>query len=116
MPTLCIWIITKITLICYKVVVKIASDKYAPKSGRILKDNGTTVNIVDLLGHPRGAQVYFDHDGFDWRGFDGDTFTDWQTCIVKNKVMDVDAIADPSTATAEDIANAYNDLLAALRG
>jgi hypothetical protein len=30
--------------------------------------------------------------------------------------MDVDAIADPSTATAEDIANSYNNLLAALRG
>lgn len=67
-------------------------------------------------GHPRGAQVYFDHDGFDWRGFNGDTLTDWQTCIVKKKVDDVEAIADPSTATTADIADAYNVLLSALKG
>lgn len=67
-------------------------------------------------GHPRGAQVYFDHDGFDWRGFDGSTFTDWETCIIKNKITDINPIADPSTATTKDIATAYNALLAALKG
>jgi len=67
-------------------------------------------------GHHRGAQVYFDHDGFDWRGFDGSTFTDWETCIIKNKITDIEQIADPSSATPEDIATAYNALLAALKG
>lgn len=67
-------------------------------------------------GHHRGAQVYFDHDGFDWRGFDGDKFTPWQTCIVKHAVDNVEPISDPSSATPQDIANAYNALLTALKG
>lgn len=44
-------------------------------------------------GHPRGAQLYVDHDGLDWRGYDGSTFTEWETCIVKNKIMDTEPIA-----------------------
>lgn len=67
-------------------------------------------------GNPRGAQVYFDHDGFDWRGFDNSVFTPWQTCIVKNAVEGIDPIDDPSSATPEDIATAFNNLLAALKG
>lgn len=67
-------------------------------------------------GHPRGAQLYFDHDGFDWRGFDGNSFTPWQTCIVKNAVDVVEPIEDPSSATAEQVATAFNLLLAALKG
>ena len=66
--------------------------------------------------HHRGAQVYFDHDGFDWRGVDGDTFTDWETCIVKHKVMDIEPIADTTSATAEDNANKINEILDALKG
>lgn len=67
-------------------------------------------------GHPRGAQLYVDHDGFEWRGYDGSNFTDWNTCIVKNAVDNIEPIADPSTASTEDIANAYNELLTALKG
>lgn len=67
-------------------------------------------------GHPRGAQVYFDHDGFDWRGYEGDSFTDWQTCIIKNAMEGIEPIDDPSSATAEDVAEAFNALLAALKG
>lgn len=64
----------------------------------------------------QGAQLYLDVDGFDYRGFKGNTFTKWETFIIKDKVADVEPIADPSTVTAEDIANAYNALLAALKG
>lgn len=66
-------------------------------------------------GHPRGGQLYLDKDGFDFRGFDGDTFGEWETFIIKNKVDHLEPIADPTTATVEDLANAYNALLAALK-
>lgn len=66
-------------------------------------------------GHPRGAQLYLDSEGFDFQGFDGETFTEWETFIVKNKVQDVEPIADPSTATVEDVANTLNALLNALK-
>lgn len=35
---------------------------------------------------------------------------------VKSKVEHLQPIADPSTATVEDVAQAYNDLLTALKG
>lgn len=35
---------------------------------------------------------------------------------IKSKVAHLEPIADPSEATTEDVARAYNDLLAALKG
>ena len=67
-------------------------------------------------GHHKGGQIYFDLEGLEWRGFDGSTFTEWETCIVKNKLTDIEPIADPTTATVEDLANAYNALLEAMKG
>lgn len=66
-------------------------------------------------GNFQGGQLYIDHDGIDWRGRNGDTVTDWQTCIVKTKVEGVDAIADPTTATTQDVANKVNEILTALK-
>lgn len=74
------------------------------------------VSCGESNGSLQGAQLYLDVDGFDYRGFKGNTFTKWETFIIKDKVADVEPIADPSTATAEAIANAYNALLAALKG
>lgn len=67
-------------------------------------------------GHNRGAQLYVDYNGIDWRGLDGSKFTDWETCIVKNKITDLEPIGDTSTATPEEVATAYNALLAAMKG
>lgn len=67
-------------------------------------------------GKAQGGQLYLDVDGFDFRGFTGSTFTAWESFIIKNKVEDIQPIADPASATPEDLANAYNALLAALKG
>lgn len=67
-------------------------------------------------GHPQGAQLYLDSQGFDFRGFNGNTFTEWETFIIKDKVEHVELIADPTSATIEDLANAYNILVTALKG
>lgn len=59
--------------------------------------------------------MYLDKDRLVWRGFDGTTFTDWETFIIKHKVADIDPIEDPSTATLEDVANKLNELINALK-
>lgn len=67
-------------------------------------------------GKAQGGQLYLDVDGFDFRGFTGSTFTAWESFIIKNKVEDIQPIADPASTTSEDLANAYNALLTALKG
>ncbi len=67
-------------------------------------------------GHPRGGQLFLDKEGFDFRGFDGESFTEWESFIIKNKVEHLEPIANPEEATVEDVANAYNTLLTALKG
>jgi len=65
--------------------------------------------------HLRGGQLYIDYEGFNFRGYDGDTFTEWNSFVNKNNVEQLELISDPTTATNEDIANKLNEVLTALK-
>lgn len=85
----------------------------APRSNYgwiLISSHGTSNN------HLRGGQIYADYEGVDYRGYDGSTFTEWHSLITKDVVEDIEPIADPSTATVEDVATAFNALLTALKG
>lgn len=102
---------------------------YTPKSGRMLGEDGQVYNVVDLLGGgtPVSDEVYdieqYTPASGDVIGEDGQVYNLVDLLqsvaageVVKNAVESVEPIDDPSSATPEDIATAFNNLLAALKG
>lgn len=90
-------------------------NKYPAKSGRVIGEDGKLYNLVDLLKN--GSDIP-----------DGSITTEKIAngavtaekiapgVITEPDLSGVDPIADPSTATVEDVANAFNLLLNALKG
>ena len=121
-------------------------NQYAPRSGRVIGEDGKIYNIVDLLKNVGGGggdmqkEVYDQNDNgivdaaesVPWSGITGrpTTFppsshthsisevTDLQTALDGKAVIpnSVEPIEDPTTATAEEIATKLNELIAALKG
>lgn len=121
-------------------------NQYAPRSGRVIGEDGKIYNIVDLLKNAGGGggdmqkEVYDQNDNgivdaaesVPWSGVTGkpSTFTpsshthsisevsNLQTMLDEKAVIPaaVEPIEDPTTATAEEIATKLNELIAALKG
>lgn|SRR5690606_1339813 len=121
-------------------------NQYAPRSGRIIGEDGKVYNLVDLLQNVGGGggdmkkEVYDQNDNgivdaaesVPWSGVTNkpSTFppqshthsisevTNLQAALDGKAAIPtaVEPIEDPTTATAEEIASKINELIAALNG
>lgn len=121
-------------------------NQYAPRSGRIIGEDGKEYNLVDLLQNVGGGggdmkkEVYDQNDNgivdaaesVPWSGVTNkpSTFppqshthsisevTNLQAALDGKAAIPtaVEPIEDPTTATAEEIASKINELIAALKG
>lgn len=121
-------------------------NQYAPRSGRIIGEDGKVYNLVDLLQNVGGGggdmkkEVYDQNDNgivdaaesVPWSGVTNkpSTFppqshthsisdvTDLQDALdgKANAVSSIEPIENPSAAAVEDVANKINEILAGLKG
>ena len=121
-------------------------NQYAPRSGRIIGEDGKEYNLVDLLQNVGGGggdmkkEVYDQNDNgivdaaesVPWSGVTNkpSTFppqshthsisdvTDLQDALdgKANAVSSIEPIENPSAAAVEDVANKINEILARLKG
>ena len=121
-------------------------NQYAPRSGRIIGEDGKEYNLVDLLQNVGGGggdmkkEVYDQNDNgivdaaesVPWSGVTNkpSTFppqshthsisdvTDLQDALdgKANAVSSIEPIENPSAAAVEDVANKINEILAGLKG